>query len=110
MPSTTMVTWPTLEEIEAISNCIGEDAGPMAQLVDFVERFDGLVNLDYAPAIVDGAPRLTFETLGALTHALAGLRFDLDYTAERVRALEKIRDAMALDLDESGRQAVTVDA
>lgn len=107
MPKTTstVLTWPTVAEIEAAAGCMAAPdgcSGAYLAIEELTEAFAPLVSLDVAPAITDDTEPLTIETLGALTSTLAKLRFDLEYALGDVRKLELQRDAMALEVKVSG--------
>lgn len=98
MPSTTVKTWPTVAEFEAVADALGGDNAPYIRIEGLTWQLERLVDLDVLPTLVDGVTPPTMETLGALTSCLARLRFDLEYALTRVRTMELQRDAMALEV------------
>lgn len=79
----------------------------MNQVVTLQDKLDLLVNLNVAPSVEEvqeaierGAEPLTIEHVGALTSCLAKLRFDIDHIAGIVRAMERQRDMMAVEVSD----------
>jgi hypothetical protein len=92
-------TWPSLVEFDAVAGCIGRDGGAMWQIEGLRDAIGRVVDLGFAPSIVDDAERPSLETVGALASCLAQLRFDLKWVTERVKELEQMRDVVALEVE-----------
>lgn len=95
MTATATATWPTAEELHSVERLLVNAANAAEELK---LRLHHLVNVEAAPALIEGAQAPYDSDLGTWTVFCAHVELELVELRRTVEHFVKVRDAVALDL------------